>query len=126
VAGTVDHVTGTRDRRALRGLRRAMPLTATAALIAAISMAGLPPAVGFLAKELLFEVTTHSSLALILSAVAAAVGALTLVAAGLVALRPFFGPLAETRRRPREGSFGLWAPPLLLAVLGILGGLLTP
>jgi multicomponent Na+:H+ antiporter subunit A len=49
VAGAVDHETGTRDVRTLSGLRRRMPATATAGLLAALSMAGVPPLLGFVA-----------------------------------------------------------------------------
>jgi NADH:ubiquinone oxidoreductase subunit 5 (subunit L)/multisubunit Na+/H+ antiporter MnhA subunit len=55
VAGIVDHETGSRDASALRGLARVMPFTAAAATLAAFSMAGLPPFVGFVAKELIYE-----------------------------------------------------------------------
>jgi multicomponent Na+:H+ antiporter subunit A len=50
-AGLIDHEAGTRDITRLGGLRRAMPITFAAALPAAISMGGLPPMFGFLAKE---------------------------------------------------------------------------
>jgi multicomponent Na+:H+ antiporter subunit A len=52
VAGILDHETGTRDIRRLGGLARAMPITAAAAVLAALSMAGLPPMLGFINKEL--------------------------------------------------------------------------
>ncbi|MBX3045578.1 MAG: DUF4040 domain-containing protein [Anaerolineales bacterium] len=55
VAGIVDHATGTRDIRKLAGLARSLPLVGAAAILAAISMAGLIPTFGFLAKELLLE-----------------------------------------------------------------------
>lgn len=51
VAGIVDHEAGTRDLRRLGGLRHAMPWTCRVGMIAALSMAGLPPMFGFLAKE---------------------------------------------------------------------------
>ena len=51
VAGTIDHEAGTRDVRKLGGLRKAMPVTFAAACLAALSMAGLPPFIGFIAKE---------------------------------------------------------------------------
>ncbi|MBX6393425.1 MAG: monovalent cation/H+ antiporter subunit A, partial [Burkholderiales bacterium] len=41
-AGIIDHETGTRDIRKLRGLYSFMPITATAAIVAAASMAGVP------------------------------------------------------------------------------------
>jgi multicomponent Na+:H+ antiporter subunit A len=51
IAGAVDHETGTRDISKLGGLRSAMPITFFAALFAALSMGGILPFFGFLAKE---------------------------------------------------------------------------
>ncbi|OYN85134.1 Na+/H+ antiporter subunit A [Parenemella sanctibonifatiensis] len=51
VVGIVDHTTGTRDLRQLSGLHKKMPMLAIAAAIAAASMAGLPPTLGFITKE---------------------------------------------------------------------------
>jgi NADH:ubiquinone oxidoreductase subunit 5 (subunit L)/multisubunit Na+/H+ antiporter MnhA subunit len=59
IAGIVDHETGTRDLRRLGGIRRAMPVTFLVASIASLSMGGLPPLFGFLAKETLLATTTH-------------------------------------------------------------------
>jgi len=53
-AGIIDHETGTRDMRRLGGLRRAMPITATLAVVAAAAMAGVPLLNGFLSKEMFF------------------------------------------------------------------------
>jgi len=55
VVGIVDHAAGTRDWRKLSGLGRRMPVVATAAILAAASMAGLPPLIGFVAKETVFS-----------------------------------------------------------------------
>ncbi|MDR6939659.1 Na+/H+ antiporter subunit A [Arcanobacterium hippocoleae] len=49
--GIIDWATGTRDLRQLTGLARKMPVLAISAMIAAASMAGLPPLAGFVAKE---------------------------------------------------------------------------
>jgi multicomponent K+:H+ antiporter subunit A len=54
-AGIIDHETGTRDMRRLGGLVRYLPWTATLAMVAAASMAGVPLANGFLSKEMFFE-----------------------------------------------------------------------
>jgi multicomponent Na+:H+ antiporter subunit A len=59
VVGTIDHTTGTRDVRKLSGLARALPGTAVAAGLAVASMAGLPPLLGFAAKEAAFEAFLH-------------------------------------------------------------------
>jgi multicomponent K+:H+ antiporter subunit A len=50
--GIIDHETGTRDMRRLSGLWRAMPYTATLAMVAAAAMAGVPLLNGFLSKEM--------------------------------------------------------------------------
>jgi multicomponent Na+:H+ antiporter subunit A len=55
VAGALDHETGTRDVEQLGGLRRAMPVTAVVAALAAVSLAGFGPVVSFIGKELLLE-----------------------------------------------------------------------
>jgi len=61
-AGIIDHEAGTRDLRRLGGLRRSMPVTFGITLLAALSMAGLPPLFGFLAKETLLASSLHPSL----------------------------------------------------------------
>ncbi|HSI57996.1 MAG TPA: monovalent cation/H+ antiporter subunit A [Ideonella sp.] len=53
-AGIIDHETGTRDTRRLGGLFAFMPWTASLAMVAAASMAGVPLANGFLSKEMFF------------------------------------------------------------------------
>src|SRR5690606_23951692 len=56
-AGIIDHETGTRDMRVLRGLRQALPFTATLAIVASASMAGVPLLNVFLSKRMLFRET---------------------------------------------------------------------
>jgi multicomponent K+:H+ antiporter subunit A len=58
-AGIIDHEAGTRDMRRLRGLWQFMPYTATLAMVAAASMAGVPLMNGFLSKEMFFAETLH-------------------------------------------------------------------
>ncbi|MFW6772976.1 Na+/H+ antiporter subunit A [Nocardioides sp. CPCC 205120] len=53
--GIVDKQTGTRDLHELSGVGRAMPAVAVAAVLAGASMAGLPPLLGFVAKETVFS-----------------------------------------------------------------------
>lgn len=55
VAGIIDHETGSRDMRKLKGLLKYMPHTAVLAMIAAAAMAGVPLLNGFLSKEMFFE-----------------------------------------------------------------------
>lgn len=124
VAGSVDHETGTRNVRQLGGLRRAMPFTAMAAMLAAVSMAGLPPAFGYLGKETLFAATLDADSFVAVLTAAAVIGAiLNFAVAGVVALKPFTGQTVDTPKTAHEGPFALWAPPLLLAILGLGLGL---
>ncbi|MEW6649406.1 MAG: putative monovalent cation/H+ antiporter subunit A [Chloroflexota bacterium] len=125
IAGAIDHETGCRDVSKLGGLRREMPRTAVAALLAGVSMAGLPPALGFIAKEVLYESTLAVQPAAGWLTAGALVGNAILAAVtGLVALKPFFGARGETPRHPHAAPLALDLPPLLLALLGLLAGLL--
>lgn len=126
VAGIVDHETGTRDITRLGGLRSAMPLTFAAALIAAISMGGLPPAFGFLAKEEIYASLAQASLgAIVLTAIVVIGNALMFAVAFAVALRPFIGPRPETPRLPHEAPPLLWLGPVLLALLGVAAAIFS-
>jgi multicomponent Na+:H+ antiporter subunit A len=55
VVGEIDIRTGTRDVRELGGLWRSMPIAFSVALVSALSMAGVPPLLGFPAKEAAIE-----------------------------------------------------------------------
>ncbi len=55
VVGEVDVRTGTRNINELSGLRRSMPITFVVALACGLSMAGIPPTLGFPAKEAAIE-----------------------------------------------------------------------
>ena len=124
VAGCVDHETGTRETIRLGGLARKMPITATAAVLAGLSMMGIPLFFGFLAKEVIYEATLHSDAALWFTATAVVGNALMLSIAALVAIRPFFGKPIETPKKPHEASLYLWLGPLTLAVTGLFFGLM--
>jgi len=119
VAGLIDHETGTRDLRKLGGLRHAMPLTFAAAALGALSMSGIPPFFGFLAKEEIYAALAAGdwrSLALVAAALAG--NAMMLAVAAAIAIRPFFGELAHTPKHAHEGPVLLWIGPLLLTLLG--------
>ena len=54
VAGIIDKSTGTRDISKLSKLWKTLPATTIFAVLALISMAGLPPMLGFVGKELIY------------------------------------------------------------------------
>lgn len=126
VAGAVDHETGTRFIDKLGGLRKVMPVTATAAILAALSMSGIPLFLGFIGKELIYEATLETHLgAYLITGAAILANALTIIAAGLVVIRPFFGPKVETPKHAHEAPPSMWLGPITLASLGLLLGLFS-
>ncbi|WP_299026365.1 putative monovalent cation/H+ antiporter subunit A [uncultured Thermanaerothrix sp.] len=125
VAGAVDHSTGTRDIERLGNLASTVPQVALAALLAGISMAGLPPALGFLAKELFFESLMESTWPLYLSLGGAILaGAINFVVAALVAFKPFWGRAQDVPHPPHPVSVEFWLGPLILSGLGLVVGVI--
>ena len=55
MAGIIDKNTGTRDIDKLGGLLKTMPVTSIAGILALLSMSGLPPMLGFIGKELIYD-----------------------------------------------------------------------
>ena len=120
VAGIIDHEAGTRDITKLGGLRKAMPITFVAALAAAISMAGLPPFFGFLAKEEIYYALAHGNPRAVLFAGIAILGnGLMFAVAFAVGLKPFLGKPVKTPKPAHEGPLLLWLGPALLALKGL-------
>jgi multicomponent K+:H+ antiporter subunit A len=98
------------------------------ASLAALSMAGLPPMFGFLAKETLLATAVHPSLpeiiALIFPIATVISGGLILAQAGLFVWDTFFGQRRDPRIQPHEAPLGMLVAPLIPASLSILLGLL--
>lgn len=121
VTGSIDHATGTRQIASLGNLARLMPFTFIGAFIALISMSGLPPVLGFLAKELLKYTSLYegqSDLLRTLFMGAAILGSALTVAVAFRILKDVFFGTVETSppHEPHEVSPFLWGAP---AVLGI-------
>lgn len=97
VTGIIDHETHTRDLTHLSGLRKVLAPVFIAALLAALSSAGVPLTFGFIGKDLIYEATLHapSHLALWLTVLAVTTN-VALVAAGFMAgIKPFTGKLPQ-------------------------------
>lgn len=58
-AGSIDHSTHTRNIDKLGGMWKHMPATGVVVIISALSMAGAPLFLGFVAKEVLLHASTH-------------------------------------------------------------------
>jgi multicomponent Na+:H+ antiporter subunit A len=124
VAGAIDHETATRDVEKLGGLRRAMPITASIAVLAAVSLSGFGPVLSFIAKELLFEAMIHvERIGPALAAAAVLASGLFVAEALIVTVRPFFGALRPTPKAPHEAPISIWLGPAILAAMGLVIGL---
>ena len=126
-AGIVDHETHTRDARRLGGLIHLMPITGTLSVIAAASMAGLPPLNGFLSKEMMLESAAHTDWAghPWLVPGLATVGALFSVAySARYAIQVFLGRVRDDYpHKPHDPPAGMWLPVAILVALVIAIGL---
>ena len=123
VAGTIEKATGTRDLTRLGGLAKAMPVTFAAAVAACVSMAGVPPSIGFIGKELLYTVGFAPDSAAYLSWAVFFAAAPIAIVAIVLAIKPFLGPRPEYRTPAREGVWQLWCGPVVLAAVGLYWGL---
>ena len=128
-AGIIDHESGTRDLRLLRGLRRKLPVTATLAIVASAAMAGVPLLNGFLSKEMFFAETLNVGGARNwwMSVAAVAMGMFS-VAYSLRFISIFFGtPTEPLPRDPHEPPRWMRFPVELLVltclVVGVAPGL---
>ncbi|MCZ4089928.1 putative monovalent cation/H+ antiporter subunit A [Sinorhizobium psoraleae] len=126
VAGIIDHETGSRDLTRLGGLRSAMPLTFAVALAAALSMGGLPPFFGFLAKEEIYEALSNfDRRSMVFAGLTVLGNALMFAVAFAIALKPFLGPKVETPRHAHEAPVLLWLGPAILALVGLSVALMS-
>ncbi|HDZ45469.1 hypothetical protein LCGC14_0193990 [marine sediment metagenome] len=125
VAGILDHETGTKDVTQMGGLRSLMPVTAVIAMVAALSLAGVPPLFGFVGKELMFEsVLGAGSFRALLVLFGFIAAFLTIAVAAIIALRPFFGKRHHTPKEPHEAPVSMLIGPGMLAALSLFIGIL--
>lgn len=126
VAGIVDHETGTRDILRLGGLRRTMPVTFMIATLAVLSMAGLPPLFGFLAKETLLATAVHPSLpeavAWILVLASVLAGALLLAISLRLMWETFMGSPKDDAIESHEAPWAMLLAPAIPALASLVLG----
>ncbi|CAG0946049.1 NADH-quinone oxidoreductase subunit L [Gammaproteobacteria bacterium] len=128
--GVIDHEAGTRDIRRLSGLVRYMPITATAAMVAAAAMAGVPLLNGFLSKEMFFSASlgVRGPVPLVdrvLPYVAIAAGAFGVAYSLRFIIGAFFGPdPLDLPRQPREPPRWMRFPIELLVLACVLVGVM--
>jgi len=127
-AGVIDHETGTRDIQRLNGLFKAMPVTATLAMVASAAMAGVPLLNGFLSKEMFFAETVYIAsnpwVEWGLPIAATIAGIFAVVYALRFSVDIFFGePSPDLPRKPHEPSRWMRVPIELLVLACIVVGI---
>ncbi|SET77187.1 multisubunit potassium/proton antiporter, PhaA subunit /multisubunit potassium/proton antiporter, PhaB subunit [Pseudomonas sp. NFR09] len=127
-AGIIDHESGTRDIRKLSGLVRLIPFTATLAMVASASMAGVPLLNGFLSKEMFFAetvfITSTAWVEFALPLIATIAGTFSVAYALRFTVDVFFGPTATNLpHTPHEPPRWMRAPVELLVFTCLLVGI---
>ncbi|GHE85756.1 monovalent cation/H+ antiporter subunit A [Thalassotalea profundi] len=126
--GIIDHETGTRDMRKINGMWRYMPYTATLAMVAAASMAGVPLLNGFLSKEMFFAETLHQqllgSMSWIIPVLATIAGAFSVAYSARFIHDVFFnGDPIDLPKEPSEPPRYMRVPIEILVALCLLVGI---
>lgn len=138
--GAVDHQAHTRDIQVLDGLARRMPRTFVVTALAAASMAGLPPLLGFIAKEAAYEGLLDlewawgtATLVVVVAATALTVAYTVRLVWGGFGPAPGASTVVDGRAGPTpavEAGPPLWVPGAVLTagtvVFGLAPGLLSP
>lgn len=127
VVGVIDHRAGTRDLRKLSGLGREAPVLAVITALAIASMVGLPPMLGFVAKEAVFTAfltdAEAGSVAGLVALVGVIVGSVLTVA---YSARFFWGAFARKATcepvKPVHEGIGFLVAPAVLAIASLALG----
>ena len=126
-AGIIDVQTGTRELSRLGGLGKPMRLTMIVVTLAAMSLAGLPPLFGFLAKETLLAASVDSSLMMAVSIAFASIivvaAAFKLVQAGMLIFDVFTGEPRDTTIQASRAPLGMLLAPAIPAFLSLALGI---
>ncbi len=124
MAGTIDKKTGTRNINELGGLFAYMPIAGTIMVVALLSMAGLPPMLGFIGKELIYEAAVTAGRVVPVVLVLAFLTNTFLVFVSIrLALDIFWGKTPTYKKQPAEPSLALLIGPAFLVALSLVLGL---
>jgi len=122
-SGAVEYATGTRDLKAMGGLRQRMPITATTSWIASMAISGVPPFNGFWSKLIIIIACVQSGR--IGFAIVAVVGSiLTLASFMKVQKYAFFGGLNKKFENIKEVPFCMQLSMYLFAIICIFAAVL--
>lgn len=120
--GVVDHQTGTRDAARLGSSWRQLPFTFGSVVIAAASMASIPPLMGFISKEGMLEAFTEAPVGnagVVILLIAAAVGAFfTFTYSARIVFDGFIDGDRDMSE-VKEAPVALWLPAAIPGLLSV-------
>ena len=128
MAGIIIVKVGTRSISKLGGLAGKMPITATCAVIGALTIMGVPPTSGFMGEWVLFygaletAIEEGSTLRAVTFGLGLVATALTMSYMLWMLKRVFFGKTPEHLEKVKEGSWYMTAPMMVLAGFSIVVG----
>ena len=124
IAGLIDHKTGTRDISLLGELWKPMPRTFIISVLALLSMAGLPPMLGFIGKELIYEAKIQvPDIAGILLILGVSSNILMVWVSTMLGYRTFIEKDGGMPKPPNEKGYGMLIGPAVLVALSLFFGL---
>ena len=128
-AGSILYTTGTRDLNRIGGLSKLMPVTAITALVASLSISGMPIFNGFISKWLIFQVTilggVSQPLYVILALFALFISAATLASFIKFMATSFWAKTPDSLKthKIKEVPLTMQIPQLVLAAMCIALGI---
>lgn len=134
-SGNIEQREGVTDLDKLGGLSKVMPLTYVCALVASLSISGVPPFNGFVSKWMVYQGLINqlasnrlvaNKLVTALCLVAAMFGSgLTLASFMKLIHAAFLGQERDkkTKKAKNEVSWQMWLPPFILALICVIFGI---
>jgi len=118
-AGNIYKATGGRDINQLHGLIKVMPLTFASVVIAASSMGGLPPLLGFYVKELVYEAKLSAPFfAQMLTGMVVLTNMILVMLALLMVIKPFLSKAKKIKYKKLEKSYAISGVTLAVSIIG--------
>ncbi|MBU2497752.1 MAG: hypothetical protein KKE57_02515, partial [Proteobacteria bacterium] len=129
-AGAVMHKTGLRDMDKVGGLAKILPITSIAALVAVLSIGGLPGFSGFVSKWMIYQASIFGGIqyfwTILMGIIAIFISVVTIVSVLKFYSAQFLGKMPEAFKEKAKDheDWAIWAPQIFLAVLCILLGII--
>lgn len=121
IAGEIEEKTGTRNIYKLGNLRKEMPVTTVVSILILLSMAGLPPMLGYVSKEFIYDAKLKaSSLAYSVLVLNVISNILMLSISAILAYQVFFRKKRRLPDKIKEGGVSFWFGPMIMAFLSLV------